>query len=185
MAPGCGSWLDPNNNRAFLAGEVSVTNNGISIYTLAKKEKPDIAQDMDHANFPIGPVGKPTELALFSQAFVFKYSRFPNAAKEYLRFMLSPEQAGPWVEAMNGYVTPALKKYRDLDVWTKDPKTTPFRDVIGRMLPHSYAGTPSQHAAAALADFVVVDMFADATVNGLSAKDAARRAEGRLRRLYS
>jgi len=185
MAPGCASWLDPNNNRAFLAGEVSVTNNGISIYTLAKKEKPDIAQDMDHANFPIGPVGKPTELALFSQAFIFKYSRFPNAAKEYLRFMLSPDQAGPWVEAMNGYVTPALKKYRDLPVWTKDPKTTPFRDVIARMLPHSYAGTPSQHAAAALADFVVVDMFADATVNGLSAKDAARRAEGRLRRLYS
>jgi hypothetical protein len=28
-------------------------------------------------------------------------------------------------------------------------------------------------------------MFADATVNGLSAKDAARRAEGRLRRIYS
>ena len=53
------------------------------------------------------------------------------------------------------------------------------------MLPNSYAGSPGQHAAAALADFVVVDMFADATVNGLSAKDAARRAEGRLRRIYS
>ncbi|MFL5373841.1 MAG: hypothetical protein ACJ78T_07615, partial [Myxococcales bacterium] len=70
-------------------------------------------------------------------------------------------------------------------VWTKDPKTTPFRDVLSRMLPHSYAGNPSQHAAAALADFIVVDMFADATVNKLSAKDAARRAEGRLRRIYS
>ncbi|MFL5364749.1 MAG: ABC transporter substrate-binding protein [Myxococcales bacterium] len=185
MAPGAASWLDPNNNRAFLAGEISVTNNGISIYTAAKKDFPQIAQDMDHANFPVGPVGKPTELALFSQAFIFKYSRFPNAAKEYLRFMLSPEQADGWVEAMNGYVTPALKKYRDLPVWTKDPKTTPFRDVISRMLPHSYAGNPSQHAAAALADFIVVDMFADATVNKLSAKDAARRAEGRLRRIYS
>jgi multiple sugar transport system substrate-binding protein len=185
MVPGTGSWQDPNNNRAFLAGEVSVTNNGISIYFAAKKDFPQIAADMDHANYPIGPVGKPTELALFSQAFIFKYSRFPNAAKEYLRFMLSPEQADLWVEAMNGYVTPALKKYRDLPVWTKDPKTTPYRDVIARMLPNSYAGNPGQHAAAALADFVVVDMFADATVNGLSAKDAARRAEGRLRRIYT
>jgi multiple sugar transport system substrate-binding protein len=185
MVPGTGSWQDPNNNRAFLAGEVSVTNNGISIYFAAKKDFPQIAADMDHANYPIGPIGKPTELALFSQAFIFKYSRFPNAAKEYLRFMLSPEQAEVWVDAMNGYVTPALKKYRDLPVWTKDPKTTPFRDVIARMLPNSYAGNPGQHAAAALADFVVVDMFADATVNGLSAKDAARRAEGRLRRIYS
>jgi multiple sugar transport system substrate-binding protein len=70
-------------------------------------------------------------------------------------------------------------------VWTKDPKTTPYRDVIARMLPNSYAGNPGQHAAAALSDFVVVDMFADATVNGLSAKDAARRAESRLRRIYT
>jgi multiple sugar transport system substrate-binding protein len=53
------------------------------------------------------------------------------------------------------------------------------------MLPNSYAGNPGQHAAAALADFIVVDMFADATVNKLSAKDAARRAEGRLRRIYT
>jgi len=27
MAPGVDSWLDPNNNRAFHAGEVSITNN--------------------------------------------------------------------------------------------------------------------------------------------------------------
>ena len=184
MVPGVASWLDPNNNRAFLAGEVSLTNNGISIYAAAKKDFPQIAEDMDHANFPIGPAGKPTELAVFSQAFIFKYSRFPNAAKEYLRFMLSPEQAGPWVEAMNGYVTPALRKYRELPVWTRDPKATPFRDGVARMLPNSYAGSPGQHAAAALADFVVLDMFADATVNGLTPKDAAKRAEGRLRRIY-
>jgi multiple sugar transport system substrate-binding protein len=85
---------------------------------------------------------------------------------------------------MNGYVTPALKEYRELPVWTKDPKTTPFRDGLARMLPNSYAGRPGQKAAAALADFIVLDMFADATVNGMSAKDAARRAEGRLRRIY-
>lgn len=184
MAPGVASWLDPNNNRAFLAGEVSLTNNGISIYTLAKKDFPQIAQDIGHANFPVGPVGRPTELNNFSQAFVFKHCKFPNAAKEYLRFMLETEQAGPWVDAMNGYVTPALKEYRDLPVWTRDPKTTPFRDGLARMLPNSYAGKPGQKAAAALAEFIVLDLFADATVNGMSAKDAARRAEGRLRRIY-
>ena len=163
---------------------MSVTNNGISIYAAAKKDFPQIAQDMDHANFPVGPVGRPTELAVFSQAFIFKYSRFPNAAKEYLRFMLSPEQAEPWVDAMNGYVTPALKQYQELPVWTKDPKATPFRGGIERMLHNGYAGEPGQQAAAALAEFIVLDMFADATVNGMSAKDAAARAENRLRRIY-
>ncbi len=184
MLPGVASWLDPNNNRAFLAGEVSLTNNGISIYYAAKKDFPQIAEDMDHANFPVGPVGRPTELHLFTQAFVFKHTRFPNAAKEYIRFMLDADQANPWVEAMNGYVTPALKAYRNNPVWTKDPKATPFRDGIERMLHNGYAGQPGQQAAAALADFIVLDMFADATVNGMSAKDAAQRAESRLRRIY-
>ncbi len=184
MAPGVGSWLDPNNNRAFLAGEVSVTDNGVSIYYAAKKDFPQIAADMDHSPFPIGPVGRPTELQLFSQAFIFRHSRFPNAAKEYLRFMLSPEQAEPWIDGMNGYVASALKRYRDLPVWTRDPKVTPFRDGVARMLHNGYAGQPGTQAAAALAEFIVLDMFSDATVNGMSAKDAAGRAEGRLRRIY-
>lgn len=182
--PGVASWLDPNNNRAFLAGEVGLTNNGISIYYAAKKDFPRIAEDMDHANFPVGPVGRPTELHLFTQAFIFRHSRFPNAAKEYIRFMLDADQANPWVEAMNGYVTPALKAYRNNPVWTRDPKATPFRDGLERMLHNGYAGQPGQPAAAALAEFIVLDMFADATVNGMSAKDAARRAEARLRRIY-
>ena len=53
------SWLDPSNNKAFLADQISLTLNGISIYTVAKNS-PDpalqaIAADMDHANMPIGP----------------------------------------------------------------------------------------------------------------------------------
>ena len=36
FVPGTLSWLDPNNNKAFLAGEISLTINGISIYYAAK-----------------------------------------------------------------------------------------------------------------------------------------------------
>jgi hypothetical protein len=37
--PGTLSWLDPNDNKAFLDGQVSVTNNGISIYYAAKNSQ--------------------------------------------------------------------------------------------------------------------------------------------------
>ena len=52
--PGTLSWLDPNNNKAFLDGQISVTNNGISIY-FAAKNSPDpklkeMAQDIQHAH---------------------------------------------------------------------------------------------------------------------------------------
>ena len=65
FVPGTSSWLDPNNNKAFLDGQISITNNGISIY-YATKNSPDpkvkeMAADIQHAPFPIGPVGTPTE----------------------------------------------------------------------------------------------------------------------------
>ena len=34
--PGTLSWLDPNNNKAFLDGQIGMTTNGISVYYAAK-----------------------------------------------------------------------------------------------------------------------------------------------------
>ena len=59
---GAASWLDGHNNKAFLQGACSLTNNGISIYAAAVREgNTEIAEDMDHAFYPIGPAGEPTE----------------------------------------------------------------------------------------------------------------------------
>ena len=132
--PGTLSWLDPNNNKAFLDGQVSLTANGISIY-YAAKTSPDaklkeMALDIQHANFPIGPVGRPTELNLVFPMMVFKYSKYPNAAKDYLRFMMEKEQYEPWQQAAIGYVTQPLKAYESNPIWTVDPKHTPYRDAM-------------------------------------------------------
>jgi multiple sugar transport system substrate-binding protein len=61
--PGTESWLDVNNNRAFLAGELGVIANGISAYRTAQINKDndpkltEIAKDIRTTNLPIGPVG--------------------------------------------------------------------------------------------------------------------------------
>jgi multiple sugar transport system substrate-binding protein len=64
MILGVASWNDASNNKAFLAGEIHWTLNGISIYAAATKDAKlkSIAEDMDHAYSPIGPIGVPTEL---------------------------------------------------------------------------------------------------------------------------
>ena len=57
--PGTLSWLDPNNNKAFLDGQIGLTANGISIYYAAKNSKDpkmkEMAADIDHANLPDRP----------------------------------------------------------------------------------------------------------------------------------
>jgi multiple sugar transport system substrate-binding protein len=184
MIPGVGSWLDPHNNKAFLAEEISITGNGISIYYAAKQQFPKIAEDMDHANMPIGPVGKPTELHLFNQAFIFKHCKFQQAAKHYLLYMFEQEQYGPWIEAMRGYVTPSLKDYKKLPVWTVDPKHTIYRDGGSIMLDHGHEGPLGYASAAAMADYIVLDMVAEASSGSKTPKEAAERAEARAKRYY-
>lgn len=184
MLPGVSSWLDANNNRAFLSGKIGCTMNGISIWYVAQNQFPKIAADVLNAANPVGPVGHQTTFNLFTQAFIFKYSQYPNAAKEYLRFMLEKPQAEPWVTAMKGYVTPALQGYSDFPVWTSNPNITPYRDVLKGTHFDGWAGSPGKKAASALNDFIIVDMFADVCVKGHSPKEAARTAEKRLKAIY-
>src|SRR3989454_10880699 len=52
------AWADTRNNRAFLAGTISATINGASIYFVAKRQFPEIAKVMNHAHMPRGPAGR-------------------------------------------------------------------------------------------------------------------------------
>jgi len=188
FAPGTLAWLDPNNNKAFLDEQISLTNNGISIYYAAKTSKDPkvhaLAADINHANMPIGPVGKPTEFQLFFNQMIFKYTKYPKAAKEFLRFMMESDQVDPWVQAAIGYVTPALRYYEKNPIWTVDPKHTPYRNSMINMLPSGYAGKMGYASAGALSDFIVVNMVAEAASGSKSPKEAAERAQKRAERYY-
>ena len=90
----------------------------------------EMANDIQHAYFPVGLDGKSRELNLVFPMMIFKYSKYPNAAKEYLRFMMEKEQYVPWQEASIGYVCHPLAAYEKSAFWTADPKKTPYRDCF-------------------------------------------------------
>jgi multiple sugar transport system substrate-binding protein len=186
--PGTLSWLDPNNNKAFLDGQLSLTANGISIYYAAKTSKDEnlqaMAKDIQHANFPIGTIGKQRELVLVFPMMIFKYTKYPNAAKEYLRFMMEKEQYVPWQEASIGYVCHPLAAYEKSAFWTADPKVTPYRDGMKISVPGGYAGRIGYASAGCIADFIVPNMVAEAASGSKTPKEAAERAQKRAERYY-
>jgi len=184
LVPGTLSWNDASNNKAFLAGEIALTGNSSSIYGKALADKMSIAADINHAIWPVGPVGVPTELHLLFPLIIFKYTKFPSAAKAFVAFLLEKDQYQNMLHSSVGYVSHSLKGYESDPSWFKDSKITPFREVSARARSGGHAGTLGQPAAAALADFVVVDMFAEAATGQLSAKDAAQKAEKRAQRFY-
>ena len=104
---------------------------------------------------------------------IFKYTKFPNAAKEYLRFMMEREQYVPWQEASIGYVCHPLGGYEKSPFWTDDPKNTPYRDCMKNMTPNGYAGSLGYASAACVADFIIPNMVAEAASGSKTPKEAA------------
>lgn len=188
FVPGTLSWQDPNNNKAFLDGQVSLTANGISVYYAAKNSPDaklkDMVADIQHARFPIGPVGRPTELMQITQFMAFKHTKFPNATKELVRFLMEDEQYTPWMQSAIGYVSQPLRAYEKNPIWTVDPKHTVYRDGGSIMLDHGHDGPLGYASAAAMADYIVLDMVAEASSGTRTPKEAAERAEARAKRYY-
>jgi multiple sugar transport system substrate-binding protein len=69
-------------------------------------------------------------------------------------------------------------------VWTADPKRTVFRDVAKRTLTAGGLGSVGEKAASAIADFVLLDMFAAYATGREDAKGAIKIAERQLQRIY-
>jgi len=188
FVPGTLSWLDPSNNKAFLDGQISLTGNGISVYYAAKNSQEprikDLVPDINHARFPIGPVGKPAELMQITQMFLFKYSKAPNAAKAFLAFMMEGDQYNPWMQASIGYTSQPLKAFEANPIWTSDPKHTVYRDGANIMLDNGHAGPLGYASAAAMADYIVLDMIAEAASGSQTPQEAAARAQKRAERYY-
>jgi multiple sugar transport system substrate-binding protein len=186
MIPGTASWNDASNNKAFLAGEIHWTDNGISIYAAAQKDptKKEIAEDMDHAYYPIGPIGTPTELHLMFPLLAMTYTKYPQACKSLMAFMLEAENFNPWLVGSVGYLTQCLNAYDANPIWTSDPKRTPFRDVAKRTLTAGGLGSVGEKAATAIADFLVLDMFANYCTGREDVKGAIAIAERQAKRIY-
>lgn len=184
--PGTESWQDVNNNRAFLAGQVSLTANGVSVYYAAIKDPAmkEIAEDMRSVNLPIGPVGESVELHQASTLSIFKHTKYPEAAKAYLQFMYQADNMNDWITGASAYCCQPLKAFASNPVWTSNPIHEAYAKASASLRPNGYAGPLGTASAATMADYVLVDMFATAVTGQMSPEDAIAQAERRALRYY-
>ncbi|NTS31147.1 carbohydrate ABC transporter substrate-binding protein, CUT1 family [Phyllobacterium sp. YR620] len=185
--PGTESWQDVNNNRAFLAGQVSLTANGVSVYYAAIKDPAmkAIADDMRSVNLPIGPVGQSVELHQTSTISIFKHTKYPEAAKAYLQFMYQADNMNAWITGASAYCCQPLKEFAANPVWTSNPIHAAYAKASETLRPNGYAGPLGTASAGVMADYVLVDMYATAVTGQMSPEDAIAQAEKRANRYYT
>ncbi len=188
---GTASWNDAFNNKAFLESQISLTNNGVSIYAAAKAgaakgdaKMKEVMDDMNHSLWPIGPVGTPTEFHIAYPMMVMKYSKVPNACKAFMAFMLEAANYDKWLTDSVAYLTHPLNAYDANPVWSTDPKLSMLKDAGRRTLTAGGLGSVGEKAASALADFIVLDMLASVCTGRATIKDAISVAERQAKRIY-
>jgi multiple sugar transport system substrate-binding protein len=185
------AWDDSSNNRAFLAGTCSATNNGASIYIEALK-KPDAYQtekgtplkdDILHASLPKGPGGQFSFHVPFSN-MVMAYSKNQKPAKDFLRWITSKAVYEPWFVSQKGFSVGATTDWEKHKLWNDDPVMLPFKSAArtGRFAGH--AGPSSRKAAEVLTKYILTDMYAKA-VQGMAPEEAVKAAHAELVKIYA
>lgn len=139
---------------------------------------------MRSTNFPIGPVGKSVELHQTTSLLLFKHTKYPEAAKAYIKFMMETDQMNNWIKQSSAYCCHPLKAFADNPVWTDNPIHAPYARASETLRPNGYAGRLGYASAAVMADYVLVDMFASAVTGAETPEDAMASAEKRANRYY-
>ena len=99
--------------------------------------------------------------------------------------MLEKENYDQWLDRRAGLSDPLRSTpTTTTPVWTADPKNAVFATPPSARCPPSGIGTLGEKAATAIADFLVVDMFANYCTGREDAKGAIAMAERQLKRIY-
>ena len=180
MIAGTMGWNGVSNNRAFIGGELGLTQNGVSVYFALKNsadaEQRAAAGDTDHAEMPRGEAPATPQSGLVLNAMVMRYSRAPQAAKAWITFMMEAEQYDPWLTGSLGYWSQPLRAYAQSSVWRSDPKIRVFSATLDTPYHDAYTGPITAGSAAVAANWVLVDMFARVATGQATAQDSMREA---------
>jgi ABC-type glycerol-3-phosphate transport system substrate-binding protein len=127
LPPDVAAWDDASNNKWLIAGKGAMIMNPPSAWAVAKRDAPQVAEQLWTHGFPVGPKGR---FAPFLPYFwnIWSFSKNKEAAKSLLVYLSKPESIEKMVIASGGYDLPAYSKLTTLKVWEEQgpPKGTLF-----------------------------------------------------------
>jgi ABC-type glycerol-3-phosphate transport system substrate-binding protein len=125
LPPDAPAWDNASNNKYLISGKGALIMNPPSAWAVAKRDAPQVAEQLWTHGMPAGPKGR---YAPFLPYFwgIWNFGKNKSAAKSLLVHLSQPSSIERMVEASGGYDLPAFEKLTTLKVWAEEgpPKGT-------------------------------------------------------------
>jgi len=118
MPPDIYGWDDASNNRWLISGKGSAIFNPPSAWTVAKRDRPEVAAQVWHHDCPRGPKGRFRGALPYTWG-IWSFSKNKPAAKELLLYLSQKEQQWKLIVASQGYDMPQIPAFKEHPIWTE------------------------------------------------------------------
>lgn len=180
MPPDIYAWDDGSNNRWIISGKGSAIQNPPSVWAVARRDAPQVAEQLWHHDTPSGPDGSYRGHWLLFWG-IWKFAQNKSAAKDLTVFVQQRENVAKLVKASAGYDMAAQMSMGDLPVWNEEtpPEGTLYNYMVQGDEKLFIGGTPAPTAIAAQINNQNVhsNMVARVTQGGESIDDVIAWAE--------
>jgi ABC-type glycerol-3-phosphate transport system substrate-binding protein len=125
LPPDVAAWDDASNNKWLISGRGALIMNPPSAWAVAKRDAPQIAEQLWTHGFPAGPKGRFAPCVPFFWS-IWAFSKNKEASMSLLAHLSQPSSIEKLVVASGGYDLPAYEKFTRLKVWeeAEPPKGT-------------------------------------------------------------
>jgi ABC-type glycerol-3-phosphate transport system substrate-binding protein len=125
LPPDVPSWDDASNNKFLVSGQGAMIMNPPSAWAVAKRDAPQVAEQLWTHGFPSGPKGRFGPFLPFFWG-TWNFSKNQSAAKSLLTHLSQASSAEKMVIASGGYDLPSFANLTTFKVWAEaePPKGT-------------------------------------------------------------
>ncbi len=119
------AWDDASNNKALVAGKSALILNPPSAWAVAKRDAPQVAEQLWSHGMPVGPKGRYTPCIPYFWG-IWAFGKNKSAGKSLLTYLSQPAAVEKMVAASQGFDNPAFAKLTTLKTWEEEgpPKGT-------------------------------------------------------------
>ena len=185
------SWDPSSNNRAMLAGKLSVALNAISITRVAEKENRDMSNKIWVIKTPKGPVRRIGLEHIMAVYVVWKFAENQEGAKKFLVDYVTNFRKGFQAGEFYDFpcfpkTVPDLQKMIGYDIKAHPPnKYEVLGDVLTWATNVGYPGYSNAPIDEIFNTWVIPNMFAKAAKGILTPEDAIKEAETTCKRIFA